>query len=83
MDLERRLQRLERRGRSARWLGALGLLSGLGALAGSVSMLGVGKEIRARALTLVDGSGKLRAQLGPVQNGSYGLVLSDADGRPR
>jgi len=83
MDPEQRLQRLERRTRSARWLGILAVAFGAMALALTATTIGAAREVRARAIKLVDASGRMRAQLGPVQNGSYGLVLSDAEGRPR
>ncbi len=44
---------------------------------------GAGTELRATRFTLVDGGGRARAALGPADDGSTGLLLYDAQERPR
>lgn len=43
----------------------------------------VDTELRATRFTLVDGGGRARAALGPADDGSTGLLLYDAQERPR
>ena len=80
MSVEQRLKRLERQNQWMRRLGAVGV-----ALAAAVFLMGQWKEppdLVVRSLTLMDATGRTRAELG-VRGGVSALTLKDEAGRPR
>jgi hypothetical protein len=80
MDLQTRVDRLERRCRRLSWtlgLGAMGV--GLAALGGASKPTAV---VEARQFVVVDEDGKMRATFGHSRTGPS-LLLYDADGKLR
>ncbi len=76
---ERRLEQLERRNRHL--TGALVAIGALAVLAGAASRSG--EVLRAEKIEMVDGEGKVRAELAIDADGSAGLFLRDREGRVR
>jgi len=79
--LERRVAALERRNRIVT-TGLVTLLA-LAGLSASVRQAGVPDELRARRIVMVDGEGRVRAELAVDEEGSAGLFVRDAEGRRR
>lgn len=76
--LEERIRRLERRGRV---LGAL-LVAGLGFLVVSANGRR-GETVAAERFELVDGEGRVRAEMAIDEDGSAGFFVRDGEGRVR
>lgn len=79
MDIERRLEKLERRNRLL--AGALAAVGALSVLAGAATR--PDDVLRAKKIEMVDDAGKVRAELAIDADGSAGLFLRDTNGRVR
>jgi hypothetical protein len=83
MNLEQRLERLERENRWMRRIGAVGV-----AVVAAVFLIGQGKDkelpdLEVRSLKVKDNAGKVRAVLASDTDGTVYLRLRDKDGKPR
>ncbi len=82
MDVERRIEKLEKQNLGLWILAGLGVLLAVAALGRAIARPDA-KEIRARRISLVDETGRTRVEMREVANGKYGVVLSDSHGQPR
>jgi hypothetical protein len=82
MTLEQRVEKLERQNRWMRLLGAMGL-----AVVAAVFLVAQGKAapkaIEAEQFVVKDAKGRVRAKLGRLAEGTFGLVIHDAEGNKR
>ena len=84
MTVDERLAHLERQNRRLAASAFAALMLALLSLLAAFMRTERSEEVSTRKLRLVDERGVLRATLGPVEQGAaFGLVMSDAQGRPR
>lgn len=83
MDLERRIERLERENRRLKLIGSVVVaILAVAALAGAVAPQEVAEEIEARMFRIVDDDGDPLVELSAYSSGSR-LVMVDQSGRWR
>lgn len=84
-SLEERLARLERKNKALMAIAGLALLvAGLAPVVALSPRHGSAAEVvTVRGLRIVDDQGTVRAELAPTARGEFGLLLSDAQSKPR
>jgi hypothetical protein len=83
MDLQARVERLERRSRRlTATLFAIVTIAIAGAFVNS-NQVTTQPTLRTESLEIVDSNGRVRARIGKADSESVGLTLQTADGRPR